>query len=101
MVGGMYFLHFLTPHNLSYLTSISKEQCVIFTCVQGSHVAVVNEDIYKVPDGFLSRKILFTSDFRKLRKLGIGILNGDTQLNRIPTNDPQKWVPTDWFHDRN
>jgi len=71
MVGGMYFLHFLIPYNLSYLTSVSKEHCVIVTCVQGSHVAVVSEEIYKVPDGFLSSKILFTSDFRKLRKLGI------------------------------
>jgi hypothetical protein len=69
MVAGMYFFHFLTPYNLSYLTSMSKKHCVIVTCVQGSRVAVVNE-IYKVPDGFLSRKILFTSDFRKLRKLG-------------------------------
>jgi hypothetical protein len=24
MVGGMYFLHFLTPYNLRYLTSINK-----------------------------------------------------------------------------
>jgi len=78
MVGGIYFFHFLTPYNLIYFTSISKEHSVIVTCVQGSHVAVVNEDIYKVPAGFLSRKILFTSDFRKLRKLGIGILNRDT-----------------------
>jgi len=69
------------------------------TCVQGSHVAVVKEEIYKVPDAFLSRKILCTSDFRKLKKLGIRILNGDTQLNRILKNDPQKWVPVDWFHD--
>jgi hypothetical protein len=98
MVGGIYFLHFLTSYNVSYLTSVSKECCVIVTCVQGSNVAV-NEEIYKVSDGFLSRKILFTSDFGKLRKLGIGILNGDTQFNRILKNDPQKWVPTDWFHD--
>jgi len=90
MVGGIYFLHFLTPYNLSYLRSVSKEYCVIVTCVQGSHVAVVNEEIYKVSDGFLSRKILFTTDFRKLRKLGIGILNADTQLNRILKNDSQK-----------
>jgi len=81
------------------LTSVSKEHCAVVTCVEGSYVAVVNEDIYKVPDGFLSRKILFTSDFRKLRKQKI--LNGDTQLNRILMNDPQKWVPVDWFHDRN
>lgn len=56
MVGGMYFLHFLTPYNLSYLTSISKELRVIVTCVEGSHVAVVNEEIYKVPDDFFPGK---------------------------------------------
>jgi hypothetical protein len=70
MVGGIYFLYILTPCNWSYLTSISKEHCVTVTCVQGSHIALVNKEIYKVPGGFLSRKILFTSDFRKLRKLG-------------------------------
>jgi len=101
MVRGMYFPHFLTPYNLSYLTSVTKEHSVIVACVQRSHVAVGNEEFYKVSDGFLSRKFLSTSDFRKLRKQGIGILNGDTQLNRILKNDPQKWVPMDWFHDRN
>jgi hypothetical protein len=60
VIGGIYCLHFLISYYLSYLTSASKEHHVIITCVQGSHVAVVNEEIIKTQDGFLLRNILFT-----------------------------------------